>query len=578
MPWLILLALLGLASTAHAFTYYVATTGVNPPSRTCEQAKSASTPMQSINEGLKCATGGDTVQVAAGTYAQKVNLNSPPVGGSAAGGYITLQGTGTSTLINAASFSSGRMIYGRHVKYMKIKNFELANFPDGGIYLFGSTDHVEITDNNIHNNSTGTGFGSAIRVTGKYSLATNADQGQEQGTGQYVTIARNTISDIITGPEGTAGTPSFAGTETMTVGWNIEHFLIEDNVIDNGQFIGIDLIGRDPSSPDAGGATLPRPPNMYPRKGIIRRNVVKNMNVGIGAGDVGLYCDGCEDIVYEHNSVDGSPGYCYAFSVEWPSSKTQQIIARHNVGRACSTAIFHIGPSSASGDQFRVVHNTGIKTKEFGPTLRYFHGDNVHVKNNIMLITATASTPYSWHGPTHAAWSPQINYNIYYGDLVNPYWQYKGVEYFTTFAAYQTGSGQDAQGKFQDPMINTTTGILLTGSPAINAGGNLTTVVSTSGGGAATPCNPSSSPTILKVQDARYFTDGYGMVPGDSIRVGTGTGALTAQVIGVNYSTNELTLANAVGAIAVGAPVNYSYVGTAPDIGFCEYVSSGVCQ
>ena len=357
MHALIMVALLILGGTSSAFgaTYHVALTGVNPPSRTCAQAQNVSTPMRTINEGLKCALAGDTVLVAGGIFHERVNFNSSP-GGSAAGGYVTLQGTPGATVLNGTGIGNGHMMYGRHVRYFKVKHFELAQFPEGGIYMFGSTDHVEITDNDIHDNSTGDKFGSGIRVTGKYSLGANNVQGQEQGTGQFVTIARNNIYNIRTGFQGDL--PE-AGTETLTLGWNISNFLIEDNVLDNGQFIGIDLIGRDVTSPDVAGNTLPLPPNMYPRKGIIRRNVVTNLFKGLGAADAAFYCDGCEDIVYEYNRVDGSAGHCYVLSIEWHKSKTQRILMRHNI--APSLLLFHdgywsrecVGGTFARGTQHR---------------------------------------------------------------------------------------------------------------------------------------------------------------------------------------------------------------------------------
>jgi hypothetical protein len=89
-------------------------------------------------------------------------------------------------------------------------------------------------------------------------------------------------------------------------------------------------------------------------------------------------------------------------------------------------------------------------------------------------------------------------------------------------------------------------------SPCIAAGGALTTVAADSGG------------TIVKVADALFFTDGYGIpgVEGDLLRLG----ARTARVVNVNYQTNELTVDQALTCQA-GTPVNLSFVGSGPDIG-----------
>lgn len=71
-----------------------------------------------------------------------------------------------------------------------------------------------------------------------------------------------------------------------------------------------------------------------------------------------------------------------------------------------------------------------------------------------------------------------VDRNLYYaaGGGSNGTWIWKNVTY-TTFAAYQSGSGNDATGLIGlDPLlVNPTAGDLHlnTGSPAINAGENL---------------------------------------------------------------------------------------------------------
>jgi hypothetical protein len=100
-------------------------------------------------------------------------------------------------------------------------------------------------------------------------------------------------------------------------------------------------------------------------------------------------------------------------------------------------------------------------------------------------------------------------------------------------------------------------------SPAISAGGYLTTVAA----------GDSGSGTTLLVNDASYFQDGRGIsgVKADQIRVGTTT---VAQITSVNYATNSLILANSIARL----PGDRVYLftdsngrivlfGNAPDIG-----------
>ena len=127
-------------------------------------------------------------------------------------------------------------------------------------------------------------------------------------------------------------------------------------------------------------------------------------------------------------------------------------------------------------------------------------------------------------------------------------------------------SGYAASDLFNlDPMFLDPTADLhlQTGSPAVGAGGPLTTVASSDSG----------SGTALIVGDAGFFQDGYGIdgVQADWIRVGDTT---TAEVASIDYVTNTLTLASSI-TRAPGDPVylykdsNGSVVlaGASPEIG-----------
>jgi len=112
---------------------------------------------------------------------------------------------------------------------------------------------------------------------------------------------------------------------------------------------------------------------------------------------------------------------------------------------------------------------------------------------------------------------------------------------------------------------------LQTTSPAINAGGALTTVASGDVG----------SGTSLKVNDAGFFQDGYGLTGVQPDWIAVGSVSNVAQISSINYSTNVITLATPLTRSA-GAPV-YLYknssgqqvlYGSAPDIGAYEYVGS----
>jgi hypothetical protein len=108
------------------------------------------------------------------------------------------------------------------------------------------------------------------------------------------------------------------------------------------------------------------------------------------------------------------------------------------------------------------------------------------------------------------------------------------------FLSGWTGSWQNAIGSYsgtdifnKDPLfVNASSNLhVQSGSPAIGAGGPLTTAVGTG-----------ASSTSVAVANAGFFSDGYGLtgVQPDWIRIG---GSTTAQIASVNYSANVITLA-----------------------------------
>jgi hypothetical protein len=90
-------------------------------------------------------------------------------------------------------------------------------------------------------------------------------------------------------------------------------------------------------------------------------------------------------------------------------------------------------------------------------------------------------------------------------------------------------------------------------SPCIDAGGALTETVEAGSG------------TVVKVRDALYFSDGFGLVGPDAIRIG---GAAT-RVVGVDYEANIITIDKKL-IWKAGAPVTTDYKGKGPDLGAFE--------
>jgi hypothetical protein len=97
-----------------------------------------------------------------------------------------------------------------------------------------------------------------------------------------------------------------------------------------------------------------------------------------------------------------------------------------------------------------------------------------------------------------------------------------------------------------------------TTSPCVDAGAFLTTTISSGTG------------TTIPVHDAMYFTDGFGIIPGDIIRIGNTIAAISD----INYDNNTITLTTRV-SWQNRDPVSLTYQGDRPDIGFFEISSTG---
>lgn len=94
------------------------------------------------------------------------------------------------------------------------------------------------------------------------------------------------------------------------------------------------------------------------------------------------------------------------------------------------------------------------------------------------------------------------------------------------------------------------------GSPAIGAGAHL---AHTTAAGTST--------TKIPVDDPYFFTDGFGMVPGDSIKVGSNSPVTIAAIDDTN---KILTVATPI-SFASGDNVDLPFSGTAPDIGAIQH-------
>jgi hypothetical protein len=187
--------------------------------------------------------------------------------------------------------------------------------------------------------------------------------------------------------------------------------------------------------------------------------------------------------------------------------------------------------------------------------------NRVIFKNNI--VSESRSSVYNldlWvHGLTHT-----LDYNNYFNATrgLRVRWNQPGENVTpVSWTTYLSASGQDSHSITSNPLFRDIVNEdfhVQSNSPCIDNGDYLTKTRS-SGSGLSIP-----------VKDARYFTDGYGLIEGDSIHIGSNR---SAKIVHVDYDDNVITVNENVNWDNDDA-VSYPYKGSAPDIGVFEHEST----
>jgi hypothetical protein len=520
------------SALASATTYYVATTGNDSNPGTLAQ------PWQHVQHAANVAVGGDTVNVRGGTYSEHVVF---PNSGNASAGYITFQNFSGETPVFTGNTGQWFSIISKN--YIKIIGMTFRDYVGGAITVNGQASHIEIRNNTILNQGNGEGVHMHAILASSLCWPNVCQM-------DNIIIDGNTLKNVKTGIDE-------AFNEAITVAFDVDTYQITNNTLDTIHYIGIDSIGhsRDYMQEYLGphGGVVPIGTQPWPRNGYIARNTIFNgLNTSAGVPCAAIYFDGGQDTVVEYNTIHDWVFYAIVISSEEAGFNVHNVIVRYNtiydsyVGLNCGNLA-----TNASLSDTHCVHNTIYQSRpDYYGTGQNAYGNSIVWKNNISYTLATNHMQH-YIGITD---TPTMNYNLYYPD--NALFHYQGIGY-SSVSSYKEATGQDANSITDNPLFTNAAAhdfSLQTGSPAIDAGGFLTTAV---GSG--------SNSTTLTVADAKYFSDGKSAVTGDTIRVG----ASSATVSSVNYSTNVITLGSPL-TWSNGAGVSYPYNGSAPDMGAYE--------
>lgn len=449
----------------HQQAYYVATSGNdgNPGTRNA--------PWRTIQHAASTIPAGSTVYVHGGVYHETVMVG---VSGSAATGYTSFRNyPGERPIIDGSGLTVPAEMAGLFVivdqSYVAIEGFELQNYRTAtryrvpiGISILGTAHHIRIRANRIH------------------AIETNyagMEGGDAHGIAVYGTAAPESIHDI-TIESNELYDLKLGSSEALVLNGNVERFVVRDNLVHDINNIAIDLIGFEETAPD--------PAFDQARDGLVQNNLVFNVDsygnpaYGPERSAGGIYVDGGRDIVVERNTVHNA-NIGIELASEHAGRATSGITVRSNFiyhNDIAGIAIGGYDPERGRTERCRIVNNTLFENDLEGQgngelMIQFDTRDNI-VKNNIFystdqnLLIANAYTENTGN---------VVDSNLYFapGGVDESTWQWRGVSY-TSLAAYQAATGNDARALFADPVFvdrHRPDLHLNASSPAIGRGENL---------------------------------------------------------------------------------------------------------
>jgi len=449
-------------STVSPGNYYVSVSGSDA------NAGTFVAPWRHIQYALDRVSAGSTVHVLNGVYNEKVTF---PRSGTS-GNYIVLQNyAGHTPVIDGTGLpivSETGLVVIQNRAYVKLIGFEIRNLQAGGstsvfpagIWIRGNGDHIEIRTNKVHNieNSCSHCGAHGIAVYGRDPNASIHD----------LIIDGNEVYDLQTG-----------WSESMVLNGNVEQFVVSNNIVHDNDNIGIDFIGFEGENPN--------PAVDRARDGTVTGNLVYNINsfgnpaYGNERSAGGIYVDGGTRIVIERNKVHDS-NLGVELGSEHAGKNTSFVTLRNNFlynNTQTGIAVGGYDKRRGSTENCVIVNNTlynNFTQRDWGGEIYIqFDTRNNIIKNNIIFAHDGRLFINNW---SSVMTGNIIDRNLFFavGGGSNGTWVWHNI-YYTTFAAYQSASGNDGTSLIGlDPLlVNPTSGDLHinTGSPAINTGENL---------------------------------------------------------------------------------------------------------
>ena len=385
---------------------------------------------------------GSTVNILGGEYNERININ---VSGTAADPIIIKNFDGNPAIIDGtgATAIQDAMLRISNQDYITIEGLVIRNNVKNnaqGILIEGNCQHIAIRNNEIYNISYDT-------VVDNSPCPNKNSQpiivyGNATDSLADLTIEYNVIRDCNVGCS-----------EGLAVNGFVERFTVNRNKVFNINNIGIDIIGGEGVGPVG---------DDFARGGFVTNNEVYNCKSPYATA-AGIYVDGASDIFIENNLV-----YDNQWGIELGCEKVgftsflitvQNNFIYNNEDAGLSIGGFDYPANSGKVSSSSIVNNTlynndtnlsGLSGTTGDINLSYT--EFVTITNNIVL--STKQDKLIVYADNVNSQGLNMDYNMYYL-LPNPNapeWEYEGTIY-TDLAAYQVGSGLEANSKYVNPEL-----------------------------------------------------------------------------------------------------------------------------
>ncbi|MDQ0205353.1 hypothetical protein J2S05_000127 [Alkalicoccobacillus murimartini] len=321
--------------------------------------------------------------------------------------------------------------------YITIKGLEVCDLSTDrdektimGILVTGDSQHIQLLNNHIHH------------------IETYADEGNAHGIAVYgdqpisnILIKENIVEDLKLG-----------WSEALVLNGDVSDFLITENIVQQNNNIGIDLIGFEGTAFDSS--------SDFARDGTISHNRVHhnssygNPSYGNNYSAAGIYVDGGSDLLIQENKVYQNDIGIEATSEHKGKDASGIQMIRNTVYENHYTGISIGGYDEQRGGTIdsviaeNILYKNDTKEMDGAQVLFQYKAVNNLIKNNIMT---TSDSGLFVSIENEESLDNTFTENVYHKERnKQPIWIVQG-EPITSLEAFQEVIGSDERSIYDDP-------------------------------------------------------------------------------------------------------------------------------